>query len=92
MLSAAKHLYANRARPFAALSVTVLKQQEHDRAKLSMDFVKTLVETKTTESRRLAAHWLPLEARYGQSTEKLGGLRVSCASVVKLPTLSRISD
>lgn len=42
MLSAAKHLYVNRARPFATLGVTVLKQQEHDRAKLSMDFVRTL--------------------------------------------------
>jgi hypothetical protein len=42
MLSAAKHLYVNRARPFAALKATGLKQQEHDRAKLSMDFVKTL--------------------------------------------------
>jgi hypothetical protein len=42
MLSAAKHLYVNRARPFATLKVIVLKQQERDRAKLSRDFVKTL--------------------------------------------------
>ena len=42
MLSAAKHLYVNRAGPFATLRVTALKWQEHDRAKLSMDFVKTL--------------------------------------------------
>ena len=44
MLSAAKHLYVNRAGPFATLRVTALKWQEHDRAKLSMDFVKTLAE------------------------------------------------